>query len=131
MVTRGLNIASGGADSVVKYDVKCMSHEDRSQINCLWYVGVVFRRGAFYVAFYGTIVTPRMPQKPPTLLQEIPQMISGVLHVALGGNKRIGKYDSFFISHQAYLKMLLAGVMVLASGYFAGCWAFLCVPIVS
>ena len=108
-----------------------MSHEDRSQINCLWYVGVVFRRGAFYVAFYGTIVTPRMPQKPPTLLQEIPQMISGVLHVALGGNKRIGKYDSFFISHQAYLKMLLAGVMVLASGYFAGCWAFLCVPIVS
>ena len=99
MVTRGLNIASGGADSVAKYDVKCMSHEDLSQINCLWYVGVVFRRGAFYVALYGTIVTPRMPQKPPTLLQEIPQMISRVLHVAMGGNKRIVKYDVEFTSY--------------------------------
>ena len=71
MAIRDLSIALGGADSVVKYDVSGISHEERSKINSLCAIGVVLSVGAFHVVFCGTNVTPRLPQNPPTLQQEI------------------------------------------------------------
>ena len=94
-------------------------------------MGVVFRRGAFYVAFYGTVGTPKKPQEPPTLHQEIFKMLLRVLHVGSGGYKSIVKCNGFFISLQYDFKLLLAGMVALASGYVVACWGLLWVPIVS